>query len=132
MTLTVKSVVVAEDVRKEISGKDIIIGAFGGDIIVSAIPSPIEIALWIELQSDGGSPNKGELVMHIPNGALDPLRMNFESDMLENGCVSLSTPKVGTIVTEAGDLVVFLKPDGADEPIEIVRKAIRLGNIPPE
>ena len=47
------SALVCDDTRKEISGKDIIIGAYGGDILLGSLPSSITLSLWISLETSG-------------------------------------------------------------------------------
>ena len=45
----IKTVIFCDDIRKEITNKDILIGVYAGDIVVPSFPTPLALALWIEI-----------------------------------------------------------------------------------
>lgn len=47
--VSITAVIVCDDIRKEVTGKDILIGVYSGDIIVQDIPATISAAFWFEL-----------------------------------------------------------------------------------
>ena len=47
--LEIATVLVCDDVRKEVTNKDILIGVYAGDIVVPAFPAWIALAVWLEL-----------------------------------------------------------------------------------
>lgn len=57
----VSSVVLCDDVRREISGKDILIGAYAGTIVVASIPFALRVALWVEIEAT----ETGVLEIHL-------------------------------------------------------------------
>lgn len=52
----ITAVVICDQVRREQSGKDLIIGAYGGDIFVPSFPAAITLSLWIEHNFVGVGP----------------------------------------------------------------------------
>lgn len=42
------AVLICDDVRKEINGKEIIIGLYTGDILVNSVPFVLGLVVWIE------------------------------------------------------------------------------------
>ncbi|PAQ01547.1 hypothetical protein LRP31_18860 [Mesorhizobium mediterraneum] len=122
----VTSVVFADDVRREVSGKDILIGVFGGDVMVPALPTPMQIALWVQMDVKGKSVAV-EVEITMPNGAPDGVSVRFDLQGEMDGSASISTPPIGTIVTSEGDIVVrFRMADGKDTFTEVARKKIRV------
>ena len=60
-TLKPLSAVVCDEVRRETDGKDIIIGAYGGDILVGVFPTPLVLSLWISLETPGAGDIKADI-----------------------------------------------------------------------
>jgi len=44
--------VVCDEVRKEVTGKEILIGVYGDDIIVGAFPATLLLSLWVRARFD--------------------------------------------------------------------------------
>jgi hypothetical protein len=42
--------VFCDDIRKEESGKDILIGVYGSDLVVDKLPATIPLSLWINIR----------------------------------------------------------------------------------
>jgi hypothetical protein len=52
---------IRDDIRKEISNKDILIGVYGSEIVVPEFPATIPLAFWMEI-----TPTKlGELSLQL-------------------------------------------------------------------
>lgn len=66
--LQVISAIICDDVRREINGKDILIGVFGSGMKIGAIPSLVSLSFWLELYATAGS-HELTLRMIDPNGA---------------------------------------------------------------
>jgi hypothetical protein len=49
MTIEFSTVLFCDDIRKEASGKDIVIGVYGGPVNVHAYPTPFALSLFIEI-----------------------------------------------------------------------------------
>ena len=52
-TLKPLSALVCDEVRREINGKDIIIGAYGGDVLIDNFPVSLSLSLWISSETSG-------------------------------------------------------------------------------
>ncbi len=52
-TLKPLSALVCDEVRRETDGKDIIIGAYGGDVLIGIFPVTISLSLWTSLETSG-------------------------------------------------------------------------------
>lgn len=50
MSASFTSCIVCDDVRREISGKDILIGVYTADIVLSSYPATIPLSFWIEFE----------------------------------------------------------------------------------
>ena len=55
------SAVVCDEVRREQNGKDIIIGAYGGDILIDSFPITLALSLWISLETSGAGDTKNSI-----------------------------------------------------------------------
>ena len=49
---TITAVVVCDDIRREITGKDLIIGAYASNIVLTQFPFKIRLAFWVEYQAE--------------------------------------------------------------------------------
>ena len=47
------NVVICDDIRRETTGKDIIIGAFGGSIQTPLLPAQLALSAWVQLSATG-------------------------------------------------------------------------------
>jgi hypothetical protein len=45
---SIDSILICDDIRKEVSGKDILVGVYSGDIIVHSVPFTLVLAVWFE------------------------------------------------------------------------------------
>lgn len=54
-TLTIKKVIICDDVRQETNGKSILIGVHAGDILVPNFPAVFPLALWINARIENGN-----------------------------------------------------------------------------
>ena len=48
----VNAVILCDDIRKEVTNKDMLIGVYGGALIVSAFPGAMPMAVWMELMPE--------------------------------------------------------------------------------
>jgi hypothetical protein len=51
--ITVKTVVVCDDVRREENGKDILIGVYSAGVLVAQFPAPLQFTFWIQFKGTG-------------------------------------------------------------------------------
>jgi hypothetical protein len=49
--LTPKQFVVCDDIRREMSGKEILVGVYGSDIAVAGFPTQLALSYWVQVYS---------------------------------------------------------------------------------
>ncbi len=105
----IANAVVCEDVRTEQNGKQIIIGVYSGDIVVSNVPAFIPVMLWLQLDDIGTEPEEYEF-----RGTV--YRENFVSGKfkiattLPNSRATISLGQFPLQVTKDGELSFDLRP----------------------
>lgn len=46
---TIDAVVICDDIRREVTGKDLLIGVYTGDIVLQAFPNWFNASIWLEV-----------------------------------------------------------------------------------
>ena len=106
---SVNAVVFCDDVRKETSNKDILIGAYGGPIVVPAFPVSIPVAIWFEFTLEGSSALELDIKIKLPGIPNDGMmRLNLDAPSWYE-TISVSTPQLMCPIAEAGTIAVFVK-----------------------
>ena len=103
-TLKPLSAVVCDEIRREKDGKDIIIGAYGGDILVGSIPIPLALSLWIGLETSGAGNTRADIrVVNSEKKVL--IEVNGVATVEERyQKSSLITPKLRFLVDKSTEL----------------------------
>jgi hypothetical protein len=127
---TVEAVVICDDVRKEVTSKDILIGAYGGGILVSSLPATIPIAVWIELTPESAGRLDVDLRLVLP-GTPGEFALRIIGDIPRGGePTSINSPQIMCPVGAVGDIEVSVRsPEEAEWHI-VKRKSVTLG--PPQ
>lgn len=60
-TPRIDALVICDDIRKEITNKDILVGVYGSDIVVGTFPATLSLSFWIEI----APVHVGELRFHL-------------------------------------------------------------------
>jgi hypothetical protein len=63
---SVGAVVVCDDARRELAGKDILIGVYGGGILVPSFPVSITLCVWMELIPEQSGQLQVEISIKLP------------------------------------------------------------------
>lgn len=104
--LTIKplSGVVCDEVRREKDGKDIIIGAYGGDLLIDSFPLGLALSLWISLETSGTGATKFSI--RVVNSEKKVLAQMDGEAMVEERYKksSLFTPKIRIQVDKSTEL----------------------------
>jgi hypothetical protein len=105
--LRFNSIVVCDEIRTEITGKDILIGVFSGEILVSAFPAVIGVAFWSEIENSDEDIGfrEYELRIGVENG--QPLPFKVTADIRAAGTSALKIPTVRIPVS--GPTVISLE-----------------------
>jgi hypothetical protein len=120
VAVSIKSFVLCDDVRKEITQKDILIGVYSSGIMVPFMPAQMQLAFWAEMLPTQIGQSEFQMRFDPPGGEA-PIVMKF---MMEITAVEYSTLAMSGIIipfTKEGDLVVSISIDGADW-VEVTRK----------
>ena len=84
----IKTVIFCDDIRKEITNKDILIGVYAGDIVVPSFPTPLALALWIEI--DPKEVGTRELIFRVIAGKAEPFQFGIGIETITLGAASLA------------------------------------------
>ena len=123
MPTKVTSLLLCDDVRKEASGKDILIGVYSGSIDVTAYPAMFPLMLWIEFEPEklGDSPIRVQI--DTPSGN-PPIKFSAEMEVV---IVETSVLIMGPLpITVERDGEILISMQFGDGPMEVVkRKQVR-------
>ena len=112
--------VFCDDIRREVTGKEILIGVYSGNMLVPRLPAPIVLSIWVPFSRTAES--VGEIPMEFRLLDADDRPIGYGSvqitvsDATEIG--SLSLPALGVMLNHAGSLKFQLKQ--YEEPWETV------------
>jgi len=122
--LEITNCIVCDDVRREITGKDIIIGVYSGDIIVGTLPFVLNLALWIECRII--SKNPFGLRIRVTFGEEKTAEVGIEFEANNPGQASIVTPPLPVKGKAAGELKVETSINNGEWKL-LKTKAVREG-----
>lgn len=111
--LVVKYAIICDDIRKEDTGKLILIGVYSRDIRVAAFPATLVLSLCVGIESD--EPKESDIYLQCMIG--DNIKFNAEIrvEVQEAGSGVMTLPPfVLNNITEGGIIVFKFKIDEAD------------------
>jgi hypothetical protein len=122
----VTSALICDDIRREITGKDILIGVYAGDIIVPQVPFSIPLTLWFELSPEKTGPHK--VSVRLSYAGEEVFKLEAGIDVQSVGPAALPLPSFQLASDKLGELVVEFS---ADEKTwaEVKRKKIIQGAV---
>lgn len=92
-----------DDVRREITGKDILIGVYSSNIIILNFPSALNIALWMQFHADEAGSTLVEIrVVDQENRQILHMGANFEIQNAGSG--SFFTPPTAVLIEAPGSI----------------------------
>lgn len=109
--LKITSAVLCEDVRKENNNKHLIVGAYGGSILLSKMPGTIAIALYLEGVAADFSPARLSLRFSGPGEGSATLHVQYTPSEIGEKLISFGTPQVHIGVTNAGTFKIEYSED---------------------
>lgn len=108
MRIEVTAVLLCDDVRKEMSQKDILIGVYSGRIIASAYPGVLVAAIWIQyLPKDLGNFDY-ELKIETPSGN-PPVMVGFTLTVKEIDHSSIAIGGLPLALERDGQIKISLR-----------------------
>lgn len=109
------SVLVCDDVRKEITNKEILVGVYSGNIQVPAMPASILLSFWFEMVSKKTGPYELTLRIQFPNPN-SKFEFRISGDVPEARTpFSIFTPQGSFIIDREGELKIYGKLPGLDK-----------------
>jgi hypothetical protein len=124
--LRFNSIVMCDEIRTEITGKDILIGVFSGEILVPSFPTAIGVAFWAEVENSNEDigVREYEVRVGIENG--QPLPFKVTADIRAAGTSVLKIPTIHIPVS--GPTVISLELlDGENWRVLKSKKVLLIG-----
>lgn len=119
------SVLVCEDARKEVSGKDILIGVYTSAINVGQLPGMVNLCAWIEVIPL----QKGQLFLEVKievPGNPQPFALGVMLDVQDEAdSIAFATPLVSFPLLQEGTIQVFVREQGAQKWPVVKRVKVR-------
>jgi hypothetical protein len=101
---SIGAIIVCDDIRKEINGKDILIGVYGGDILVSGTPFVLVLGIWFEYFSS--KPGKQSIIATASFSGRTISKVKAEIDTSGEPATGIGMPGLLINGEDEGDLVV--------------------------
>lgn len=113
MSAKITSIIICDDVRREINNKEILIGVYSGSITVPSYPATLRLALWIEMETEQKELNHWAIKIETPSGN-PPIEVEFDAETSDPGTSSLTMGGLPIRLEHDGEVVVSAKlNDGA-------------------
>jgi uncharacterized protein DUF6941 len=120
------AVLLCDDVRKEVTNKDILIGVYGGDILVESFPRWIKMAIWMEIspKETGAFP----LTLKLTFSDNAPLLIDMKLQVRGSGTSSIAVPGMELLVEKEGELTLEIKEGESWQVLKRKKGAPRQSN----
>lgn len=126
---TVSNVIVCDDARKEVTGKDILVGVYSSGINLSALPANVNLSFWMEVVPKTAGKLVIELRIELPGKETEP-QIRIDADVNKAGeSFGLFTPQMPFPISRDGELKLFARPLGQDR-WRIVKR-VKFAYLPP-
>jgi hypothetical protein len=123
---------ICDDIRKEVTNKDILIGVYGGAIILSEVPAAVLMCVWLEVLPL----RTGAMTVHLrlapPGDAVPGFQMRVVLDIQDmNSPVTISTPQLTVPLSGPGLIDISIRESEDDEWRSVKTKAVTVGLYTP-
>lgn len=116
--VTPVSVIVCDDIRQEISGKQILIGVYSEDIIVQSLPTTLTLCFWIQVLRKNSYGGNAKIRVTDPSGNISgEMSLNFmpiENDQFEGMMGAIATPALSINILQTGGISICWSDNGVD------------------
>jgi hypothetical protein len=124
----VVNALVCEDVRREVNGKEILIGVYGNSILVPSFPIDLNLMFWFQTKAPEGD---HELKLRISN-ASDAVFLEASVNAHVSAANELASLAVGTMIQAQNETTLKFQGRNADSDWStIVEIPIRRGPVQP-
>jgi hypothetical protein len=125
--MKIVSTIVCDDIRREINGKDILIGVYSGDIAVPQVPFQLQLAFWVEVSGDAGESE--DLAFRLTYAGELLAKFKLHTETTTTGFAALPLSGMQLVSDKLGDLVMEYSSD-EESWIEIKRKSVLQAPVP--
>jgi hypothetical protein len=126
LPVEINAVVMCDDIRRELTGKDILIGVYSGPMVVASFPAQVSSAFWLDVKPiEVGS---AELEFRISLTGKEPAELKIAIDVHQIGNFALSLPTLQIIAESEAEIILEIKDGDCWEILKT--KAIIQGEIP--
>lgn len=101
---------VCEDVRREVNGKEILIGVYGNAIVVPSFPVDLNLMFWFQARAPQGD---HELRLRIANMS-DAVFLEASMNAHVEAPDELASLAVGTVIQAQGETAIRFQGRGSD------------------
>jgi len=125
--MDIGAVIICDNVRQEINGKQILIGVYASDIIVNSKNSILPLSIWVEYTPD----KAGDDSVHfrILYNARPVAGVQVNMHVKEAGKINgIATPAMPIQIHEPGQLAIEVSADGK-QWMEVKTKAVRIAPV---
>lgn len=103
--------VLCEDVRVESNGKHIVIGVYTGNVVVYALPSTVQLTVWLCLEAKTPGHANVDVRGYDPSGRI-MFSGEMEIESRESETITTSLPKFAVQIEKEGSIRVQVRPNG--------------------
>jgi hypothetical protein len=119
------AVIVCDDIRKEVTGKEILIGVYTGEILVSSFPSWFPAALWIEIETL--EIGRYDVTLRFSLTDKPPILMKAGIEVSRSGTIAIACPGLQLHAEKECEFILEVQ-DGEEWKV-LKRKKIMQGNV---
>jgi hypothetical protein len=122
---TINAVIVCDDIRKEVTGKDLILGVYTGSVVLGEFPSWFGPAFWIEV--DFSETGDFELNFRLSITGKPPMPFTMRAHVSNPGPSAGVVQGLQILIEEETELVLEIR-EGDDWKV-IKRKKVVAGKL---
>jgi len=123
--LEIASVILCDDIRKEVTNKEILIGVYAGDIVISSFPAMAPLAFWIELIPH--SVGKHDVILRL--GVTDKKPIGLRAILESGNLTPTSIALAGMQIQFDGECDLTLEVKSGEEWHLLKRKKVVQGPV---
>lgn len=128
MSVEILSVIICDDVRKEVSQKDILIGVYGGEINVGSYPAPLKLSFWIETMNKAVGKSDLTFKIESPSGN-PPIEISVEMQSSRIGPGALVLQGLPILAERDGNIIISMSINGGESKA-LKKKRVARGALP--
>jgi hypothetical protein len=120
--IKIRQVVVCDDIRREINGKEILIGVYNAGIVVPNFPTAMALSFWIQFTSDSPADNLPLDIRLMGDGDLQFIHLQAGIKVDRVGLGSIGIGPLPVMLQVPTNLRLQIKQSGSDwETVEEIK-----------